>query len=127
MKGTENERYYVMSKPIPASVEANRAKFREQGIANKTARATAHADLIASQKLVGQGNRESRASNLSANVEKFRAIGVENAPLKAQAKADRIAGATARNEQLKTEAAERKSARMSAHAERNASMKKVAA
>jgi len=116
-----------MSKPIPASVEANRSKFREIGVANKTARATAHADLIASQKLVGQGNRESRAANLSTNVEKFRAIGVENAPLKAQAKADRIAAANARNELAKTEAADRKSARVAAHVARNESMKKVAA
>jgi hypothetical protein len=123
----KNRKEYTMSKPIPASVEANRAKFREQGVANRAARATAHADLIAGQKAIGASNRETRAANLSANVEKFRAIGVENAPLKAQAKADRIAAATARNEQLKAEAAERKSARMSAHAERNASMKKVAA
>ena len=115
-----------MSKPIPASVEANRAKFREQGVVNRAARAQKHADLIASQKAIGAANRETRAANTVANIEKFRSVGVENAPLKAQAKADRIAAATARNEQLSAEAAERKSGRMAAHVERNASMKKVA-
>ena len=39
-----------MSKPIPASVEANRAKFREQGAANRAERAEKHAALIESQK-----------------------------------------------------------------------------
>jgi len=50
-----------MSKPIPASVEANRAKFREEGAANKAARAEKHAELIASQKALGVANREARA------------------------------------------------------------------
>ncbi len=90
-----------MSKPIPASVEANRSKFREIGVANKQARATAHAELIASQKAVGQTNRETRAANLSANIAQFRQVGIDNAPAKAQAKADRIAAHVARNESMK--------------------------
>jgi len=58
-----------MSKPIPASVEANRAKFREQGAANKAERAQKHADLIASQKALGEKNRAERAEKHAALIE----------------------------------------------------------
>jgi len=71
--GGENKEM-KMSKPIPASVEANRAKFREEGAANKAARAQKHAELIASQKALGAANREARAQKNIDNIEQQRAL-----------------------------------------------------
>ena len=62
-----------MSKPIPASVEANRAALRAVGVANREARATKHAELISSQKALGETNRAARAQKNLDNIEAMRA------------------------------------------------------
>ncbi len=55
-----------MSKPIPASVQANRDKFRAEGQARKDARQVAHLKLIDDQKALGQTNRDARAAATSS-------------------------------------------------------------
>ena len=63
-----------MSKPIPASVEANREAFRAAGASNKAERAAKHAALIESQKAIGVANRAARAQKNLDNIEAQRAL-----------------------------------------------------